>query len=221
MIQLIGTLAILGFVPDNHVKLLSCLLWWIFTHRNLTRAEAVLGVVGCAIFIPMDAMAVARGVFAFSQPDALGLPVWEFAVWAFWLIHGTRMVGPTPARSTWKAWALLVPFAAAFVLFPDPIVLSICSSMVLLVAFAFFHDRQDFAYAGYFAIVGAAVECVGVNRGLWGYSGAFPWGIPPSALTMWAGIGLFTRRAVMPAIVTHVPSAWISLGARARLAEPG
>jgi len=72
------------------------------------------------------------------------------------------------------------------------------TGIILAVALAAFHQRLDLAYAGYMILVGALVEYTGVWSGQWGYPGDPPGGVPLWFLTMWGGVGLFTRRLVVP-----------------------
>jgi hypothetical protein len=61
-----------------------------------------------------------------------------------------------------------------------------------------YHEPMDLAYSGYMAVVGQLVEHVGQSTGQWHYPGR-PWsGVPLWSLTLWAGVGLFTRRLVLP-----------------------
>ena len=78
--------------------------------------------------------------------------------------------------------------------------MSIAASAALAACFALFHNRMDWAYAVYMAALGAVIEYVGVGTGQWHYPG-YPYsGVPLWSFTMWAGIGLFTRRLLLPLV---------------------
>ena len=78
------------------------------------------------------------------------------------------------------------------------------SGLVLAIGFALFHEPMDFLYAGYMAVVGALIEYVGCGTGQWHYPGQDFGGVPFGFLTMWAGVGLFTRRLVLPLLPAPV-----------------
>jgi hypothetical protein len=47
-------------------------------------------------------------------------------------------------------------------------------------------------------VLGALIEYTGVWTGQWHYPGRHLGGVPLWFLPMWAGVGLFTRRLVLP-----------------------
>jgi hypothetical protein len=69
----------------------------------------------------------------------------------------------------------------------------------------FFHEKLDLAYAGYMILVGALIEYTGVWSAQWGYPGSPPGGVPLWFITMWGGVGLFTRRLVLPILRRYSP----------------
>jgi hypothetical protein len=69
---------------------------------------------------------------------------------------------------------------------------------MLVLLFAMYHEPMDFVYAGYMAVVGELVEHVGEATGQWHYPGQSWDGVPLWLLPLWAGVGLFTRRLVLP-----------------------
>jgi hypothetical protein len=197
--QLFGTLLVLAAVPGNALKLAGFAVIWATTFRRLTRAELVLFVLVCALFTGMNAGALQQGVFFFNHPDLLGMPVWEFFIWGFYVLHLIRMVdGPAPEGKLWLPLALAVAFAIPFSTIADAQMLLLATAIILGVALAFFHERLDLAYAGYMILVGALIEYTGVWSGQWGYPGDPPGGVPLWFVTMWGGVGLFTRRLVLP-----------------------
>lgn len=199
LIQLATTLAILGFVPGNWWKVACFLLIWAMTFRGLSLSELLVFAAAGALFTVMNLGALKEGVFFFRTPDLLGMPAWEFFMWGFYVLHLIRMVGgPAPTGNLWLPLALAVAFAIPFSTIPDARMLLLATAIILGVALAFFHERFDFAYTGYMIFVGALIEYTGVWSGQWGYPGDPPGGVPLWFVTMWGGVGLFTRRLVLP-----------------------
>jgi hypothetical protein len=125
--------------------------------------------------------------------------VWEFFMWGFYVLHLIRMVdGPAPAGKPWLPLGLAIAFAIPFSTIADAQLLLLATAIILGVALAFFHERLDLAYTGYMILVGALIEYTGVWSGQWGYPGDPPGGVPLWFVTMWGGVGLFTRRLVLP-----------------------
>ena len=146
----------------------------------------------------MDIMAVRQGVFRFTSPDYLGLPVWEFGMWGFYVLHTVRMLdGPAPSGPLWKVLTLAALFALPFVTLADQQALLIASTLLFAVALGFFHERADLRYVGYMIAMGAVVEYLGVWCGQWSYPANPPGGVAFWFVTMWGGIGLFTRRLLL------------------------
>lgn len=202
-LQLPLTLLLLALVPGGWAKLVGFLLCWALTFSAITRQDLVIYVVVSALFSLMDIMAVQQGVFRFNSPDYLGLPVWEFFMWGFYVLHCLRFLGgPAPRTSRLAAAALAVLFAVPFVTLSDPWLLLVASGTALTVALSFYHDRQDLAYLGYMVVLGALVEYCGVWSGQWHYPGDPVGGVPLWFATMWGGIGLFTRRLILPFVRT-------------------
>jgi hypothetical protein len=201
--QLPLTLALLAFVPGGWAKLLSLLLCWALTFGAITRLELVIYALVSALFSLMDIMAVRQGVFAFNSPDFLGLPIWEFFMWGFYILHCLRLLGgPPPRGSGVTVVVLAVLFAVPFNILSDAWLLLAASGSVLAIAVAFFHDREDLAYLSYMIFLGALVEYCGVWSGQWHYPGAPVGGVPLWFATMWGGIGLFMRRLILPLLHT-------------------
>lgn len=197
--QLVGTLGVLAFLPGNLLRLAGFLVLWTATFGRLSRAEGTLFVVVCALFTAMNLGALQQGVFYFTDPDFLGMPVWEFVMWGFYVLHLLRIVdGPAPAGKLWLPLALAIAFAIPFSTIPDARLLLLATAIILGIALAFFHERLDLAYTGYMIFVGALIEYTGVWSGQWGYPGNPPGGVPLWFVTMWGGVGLFTRRLVLP-----------------------
>lgn len=192
-------MAVLGFVPGGWLKLLALLICWALTFRALTQHELLVFLSVSALFSLMDVMAVRQGAFAFNSPDFMGLPVWEFFMWGFYVLHCMRMLnGPAPRGSVLPAAALAALFALPFMMLADPRFLLAASAAVLALALVFFHERDDFLYVAYMIGIGALIEYTGVWSGQWHYPGNPPGGVPLWFVTMWGGVGLFTRRLLLP-----------------------
>lgn len=194
-----ATAAILGWVPGNLLKLVALLLVWGFSFWPVTVAELlVMGGVN-VLFTLMNSAALARGLFRFGDPDFFGMPVYEYLMWGFYTVHAIRFLGRAPSRD-----GLLVPLALAAV-FAVPFATIAGSAPLLLVSgatlglcFSVFRERSDWIYAGYMVTIGSVIEHVGVATGQWLYPAAHPGTIPLWSVTMWAGVGLFTRRLILP-----------------------
>jgi hypothetical protein len=201
LLQVGVTLVVLAWVPGSAAKTLVLLGLWALLFWPLSRVEWLMAGGVCLFFTGMNASALKQGIFQFREPDVLGMPVWELFMWGFYLLHVYRFWGDAVAadrRKTVLAWILGLLFAAAFAVITNQSQLFIVTVVVLLVAFGFFHDRLDLAYAGHMVLLGACIEYVGVHSGEWSYPLDVPGGVPPWFVTMWGGIGLFFRRLVLP-----------------------
>jgi hypothetical protein len=202
--QLPATLAILAWSPSNAARLVAMLALWGFTFRRVTAAEAGLFGFGCVFFTAMNVLSLRQGIFAFTDPDLLGLPVYELCLWGFYLLHAWRVLGgAAPERPGVSTWLLAGLYALAFATLPDPDLLLVATGVLLAVALVLCHEPLDLAYAGYMVLVGAAVEYVGVWSGQWHYPADPPGGVPLWFVTLWGGVGLFLRRLVLPYLVAR------------------
>jgi hypothetical protein len=199
-----ASLAVLLWVPTNLGKLAALALVWAMTFGPLSRAEWLFFAAICLFFTIMNAAALAQGIFVFSDPDVLRMPIWEVFMWGFYTLHTMRLLGgPIPQSNRALVWTLALLFAAAFATITDPALLLAVTAAVLLVALGFFHQAHDLAYFGYMVVLGAAVEYAGVYAGLWSYPGDPPGGVPLWFITMWGGVGLFLRRLALPIVARH------------------
>ncbi len=199
--QLLATAAILGWVPGNPAKLLTMLIVWGLGFGRIRAAEwlAMAGVD--LFFVVMNVAALNRGVFAFDHPDLLGMPVYEYLMWGFYTLHTIRFLdGAAPRGRLALALAAAVVFALPFALIADPTALLAVCGLMLATGLGLFRQPMDFAYAGYMAAVGGLIEYVGVSTGQWHYRGQNYGGVPLWSFVMWAGVGLFTRRLILPVL---------------------
>jgi uncharacterized membrane protein (Fun14 family) len=200
LLQLLGTLIVLGWVPGNVVKLAAIVVFWMIGFGSFSLAElAAAGVVNL-LFILMDEGALRQGIFQFRHPDVIGLPAYEFFIWGFYILNAVRFVaGPTAhPRHILRALGLAVVFSLCFSMIDDPSLLAAAAGAVLAVSLVFFHEPGDYAFTIYMAAMGLLVEYVGVGAGQWTYPYAPDGGVPLWSFVMWGGIGLFTRRLLVP-----------------------
>lgn len=200
LLQLFATAVILGWIPGNGLKLAAMVLVWAATFGRFTAQELLLMAIVNLLFVGMDLGALRRGIFKFYHPDLLGLPIYEFLMWGFYALHTMRFLdGPVPRRPPiWVTLGLTIAFSLPFSLIPDPLLLFAATGVILAVSLALLHDPMDFAYLGYMVAVGVLIEYVGVSTGQWSYPGSPYGGVPLWSFTMWGGIGLFTRRLLIP-----------------------
>ncbi len=198
-VQLLATAAALGWVSGNLAKLVAMLVIWGLGFGRLRRSEVLAVTATNLLFVLMNSAALKRGIFAFDHPDFLGMPIYEYLMWGFYTLHAIRFLdGARPRGSLILASAGAAAFGVPFALISDPTLLLAVSGLMLAGSLVRFHEPTDLAYAGYMAAVGALIEYVGVWTGQWHYPNPHLGGVPMWFLTMWAGVGLFTRRLILP-----------------------
>jgi hypothetical protein len=198
-LQLAGTIAILAWVPGNAAKLVAMLVIWRLGFGRVSRAEVVFMIGVNLLFICMNLGALRTGAFRFTSPDALGMPMYEFAMWGFYTLNTIRFLdGMPPGGNRWSALIMAAALAVTFSMVSNPGVLTLLSGIVLAISLALYRERMDFAYAAYMVIMGALIEYAGVWTGQWSYPGNPPGGVPSWFIPMWGGVGLFTRRLLLP-----------------------
>ncbi|HTV45041.1 MAG TPA: hypothetical protein VMF05_06960 [Stellaceae bacterium] len=199
--QLAATAAALAWVPGNPAKLATMVaIWWVGFGR-LTGAEFLAACAVDSAFVVMNRAALDQGLFRFDHPDLFGMPYYEYLAWGFYTLHAIRLIGGRPANGNlYFAAGAAAVFALPFATIADRSALLPASAILLASCLALFHEFNDVLYAGYMAGLGVLIEHVGVSTGQWQYPDP-PWGgVPLWSLTMWAGVGLFTRRLILPAI---------------------
>ena len=141
LLQIPVALAIIAFVPTNPGKLAAFVVLWVVTFRKLTKAEAIFCFVVCVFFTAMNAASLKQGIFAFTTPDVLGMPIYELFMWGFYLLHLKRVLaGPAPESRHAIVWSLALMYAIAFASIPDAkILLAVTGTLLLigLIAIAF------------------------------------------------------------------------------------
>jgi len=177
------------------------LLVWALGFGRVSRPELVFMIGVNLLFICMNLGALRKGAFRFTRPDALGMPMYEFAMWGFYTLNTIRFLdGKTPGGRRWLALIMATALAVTFSTVGDPGVLTLLSGIVLAISLALYSEPMDFAYAAYMVIMGALIENVGVWTGQWSYPGNPPGGVPSWFIPMWGGVGLFTRRLLLPSV---------------------
>ncbi|MBU4477806.1 MAG: hypothetical protein L6420_01925 [Elusimicrobia bacterium] len=207
LLQIPMTLLILGFMSGNEAKLLALLVLWILTFGRLNRAEMALVLIACPFFTGMNIAALKQGIFAFRNPDFLGMPIYELFMWGFYLLHTKRLLADHPPQDRRLAvWTLAIFFATAFATIPDATLLLSVTGALLLIGLILFHDPMDIAYTGYMILLGAAIEYMGVWTGQWHYPGNPSGGVPFWFITLWGGVGLLLRRLALPILDRLLPT---------------
>jgi hypothetical protein len=207
-LQLLGTIAILAWIPGNAAKLVAMLVIWPLGFGRVSRPEVVFMIGVNLMFICMNLGALSTGAFRFTSPDVLGMPMYEFVMWGFYTLNAIRFLdGSAPQGKRWSALALAAALAVPFALVSDPGILTLLSGIVLAISLALYREPMDFAYAAYMVIMGALIEYVGVGTGQWSYPGNPSGGVPAWFIPMWGGIGLFTRRLLLPLVRQSAGSA--------------
>jgi hypothetical protein len=199
LLQLLATAAVLGWVLDNRAKLAVMLVIWAAGFGRVSLDEIIMMVLVNLLFIGMNTAALARRIFRFDHPDLLGMSIYEFAMWGFYTLHALRMLDGGPPRDKRIAAVILAGiFAVPFATIGDPLRLLLASSVALAACLMVFHDAMDWGYAVYMAALGALIEYVGVWTGQRHYPGQPYGGVPLWFVTMWAGVGVFARRLILP-----------------------
>ena len=140
--------------------------------------------MACLFFSGMNVASLKQGIFAFTQPDFLGMPLYEFLMWGFYLLHARRMVGGTPPPKSLAIWMIVILYCMAFGLIPNQDVLLGVTATLLLGGLMAYHEPSDLAYIGYMIFLGTAIEYTGVWSGQWKpirskLLAVFPYGLSP------------------------------------------
>lgn len=195
------TLAILCFVSGSWQILLALLVVWAITFRKLSLEEMGLCLFAGLFFAIMNYMALTKNLFAFSNPDLIKMPVYEFVMWPFYVLHTKRLFGgsqaPLPER---KIYILLGLYILAFIVCSHSWGLLLLTGALLTAGLILHHEQKDLFYTFYMIILGALIEYTGVYQDHWSYPGNIPGGVPFWFITLWGGTGYFLHRAALPLI---------------------
>ena len=204
LLQVPAALAIIAWVPTNWGKLAAFGLMWALTFRKLSKPETIFYIGVCVFFTAMNAASLKQGIFAFTEPDLLGMPVYELFMWGFYLLHVKRVLdGPAPQSKPAVVWTLALLYAGAFATISDARMLLLVTGILLVIGLFLFHEPLDLAYTGYLILLGAAIEYTGVRSGQWLYPDAPLGGVPLWFITLWGGVGLFLRRLILPVLTRY------------------
>jgi hypothetical protein len=210
LLQLLGTLLVLAFVPSNLGKLAVFLLLWGYTFGRLSRPEWGFVALACLFFTGMNAASLHQGIFAFADPDVLRMPVYEFFMWGFYLLHTKRLFGgAAPQGRRLFVWISALLYSVAFATIVDQQVLLLVTGVLLGAGLLVFHEPLDIAYCSYMVFLGALVEYTGVHSGQWHYPGDPIGGVPLWFVTLWGGVGLFLRRLALPILARQEDRSWV------------
>lgn len=200
LLQLMGTVISVGWIPGDWAKLAAMSVFWVIGFGWLSPAEITIAILVSLLFVAMDEAALHQGIFTFRHPEMSGLPVYEYCMWGFYILHVARFVGGRlghPSRMP-LALGLALTFTTCFATITNPPILALVAGALLLMSLACFHEPQDLASTVYMIAVGIVVEYVGVATGQWSYPHAPPGGVPFWSVVMWGGVGLFSRRLLVP-----------------------
>jgi hypothetical protein len=205
---LIGTLAIVSFVPSTALTAILLVGFWWGLFSPITRAEAVLFVCASIFFLVQNYLTLRDGLFEFRHKDVLLMPWYEPCLWGFYFLALKRFVsGTRPDRQPleWKAVLAVIMTSAVFALFGQHSDrLTVATVLSTGVLFVLFHTATDVAYAASALTLGFIIEIFGVWTGLWWYPAPDFLGIPFWFATMWLSVGLLGRRFLVPA------AAWLA-----------
>lgn len=204
LLQLPATCFVIACLPGNDLKLAVLLLLWNSTFKHLRFAEILWFLGISTVFTIMNALALNKGVFFFSCPDILRMPVYEIFMWGFYTLHSVRLLGGTaPPGNKLPATLFGIAFSLPFSLIRDSDTMTNATFCLLLVGVVLHHEPLDLLYMAYFVIIGAMIEYVGVHSGQWYYPETHFGGVPLWFVSMWGGIGLLVHRIGLP-ILEHL-----------------
>ena len=204
VIQLPLTCLIIATLPSNFGKWAALAVVWGVTFQRISRPEAYLFLTVSLFFTGMNAAALSQGIFTFSHPDILGMPVYELTMWGFYVLHTRRLIQPVHSTQPSKqVWFLAIAYAACFALLHDPQHLTIATALLLAAGLALHHKPMDLISVGYMALLGACIEYTGVHSGEWHYPNAPAGGVPLWFLTLWGGVGFFLNRLASPLVAQY------------------
>jgi hypothetical protein len=199
IVQLLGTVLTIAFVPNNYLKWIVLWALWILTFKSFTRKEVVFLVFINIFFTIMNALSLKQGIFSFSHPDSLGMPVYELTMWGFYLLHTSRVLkGPVPKKNDKVIYLLAFVYSACFGSIPNQNILFMVLIALMGICFILYHDKYDFLYVGYMIALGAVIEYTGVLSSEWMYPEKSVILIPFWFTTLWGGVGFFLRRLGEP-----------------------
>ena len=200
------TLGILAFVPTTLFQTLAFLVVWGLLLAPLALREFILFVVANINFLMLNNIAQHNGLFAFVNPDALGLPYWEFLMWGAFVVMLRRLL-PHDTSFSLKLFLVSLPMPMLFSVITDQMMLSIAATA--LCGILIFMIGQKCLIPTLFCLVyGTCFEMIGVETGQWSYPQPAPIiGFPWWGFAMWVSTGiiaLFVAYPLIDRILTYV-----------------
>lgn len=169
---------------DNSIKMLAILASFYFIYGVFTKEEVYLFIGVNLFFTFMNYMSIVNGIFAFTQPDLIGLPWYEFFMWGIYFIHLKR-VTEIFFSAEFKAYQVsLVDFVCVGLVI---VVFSVCKDKssvtifpLIINIFYLFAKKSKFITSNYFYFlaIGGILELVGTNGGQWVYPHPDFFGVP-------------------------------------------
>lgn len=201
LLPLVLVLVSLALPISNEIKALNFLLIIFFLLRPKNLKEIAMIIIANIVFVVSDIAAVQSGFFKFTNPDLFGLPYWEFFAWGFWILYMYRLL-PKHFPSNLQLAAVIggVLFSQAFGIIESRELLLLVTILIIIVSLKFLHTINDYLYLGYLALVGMAVETVGLYFNLWTYPNSNLVLAAVQFVVMWAGVGLYFRNIIGPFI---------------------
>jgi hypothetical protein len=216
LIQISLTLSILASPLSNLTKTILFLVVWLLTFWPLKPAEIIYFFCMNLFFSVMDIQTLQKGGFQFARPDFLGMPLWEFFMWGFYLLATVRLVGNQPPTHTHQKrfllWAFAIAFGLSFSMISDSTLLFLTTGAILALCLCVFCEKADYQYTAAMIILGTLVEYIGVWSGNWMYPDRPPGGVPLWFITMWGGVGFFARRITLSMMNVPFPKDFLIFG---------
>ena len=169
---------------DNAIKLLVVLATFYVVFGKLTKEEVYLFIGVNLFFTFMNYMSIVNGIFAFTSPNLIGLPWYEFCMWGVYVMHLKRVTE--------------IFFYKEFVCYQVNIVDFVCVGLVVLVfsackdksavtifpliinMFYLYQKKSKLLVSNYlyFIVIGGILELAGTNGGQWSYPKPDFYGVP-------------------------------------------
>ena len=169
---------------ETSIKMLAVLASFYFIYGAFTKEEMYLFIGVNLFFTFMNYMSIINGIFAFTQPDLIGLPWYEFFMWGIYVIHLKRIT-EIFFKDEFKAYQTsLVDFVCVGLVI---VVFSLCKDKssvtifpLIINIFYLFAKKSKFITCSYFYFIaiGGILELVGTNGGQWTYPQPDFYGVP-------------------------------------------
>ncbi len=196
ILGLIITLLTLVFINSNIIQTIIFLITWSASFYPIKKDDLFFFSLICLIFIPQDILAISHGVFTFNDPDILGLPIWQFLMWGYWLFFSIRFIKQSSDQKIrFITIILLLIFSLCFTVSTEQTFILARSTIIIIIIFFFHHSKLDFAYFFVMIFLGTIVELLGIYTEIWLYPDNI---YPLWSINMWGGIGIFLNNFKKP-----------------------